>query len=98
MVYDTTMDTNLHHSPAFQAFSAALVKHLAQRYDLAGARVLDIGCGQGEFLRELCHVGSCTRYRAMTRCTPGRPETDPSGAIFHSGRPHAARSYPSSTW
>ena len=25
MVYDTTMDTNLHHSPAFQAFSTAWV-------------------------------------------------------------------------
>ena len=32
MVYDTTMDTNLHFSPAFQAFSAELVAHLAGRY------------------------------------------------------------------
>src|SRR5215470_19526355 len=41
MVYDTTMDTNLHHSPAFQAFSAELVEHLGQRYRLSGARILD---------------------------------------------------------
>jgi SAM-dependent methyltransferase len=84
MVYDTTMDTNLHHSPAFQAFSANLVAHLAQRYGLAGARVLDVGCGQGEFLRELCHAGGCTGvgYDAMYAGAPG---PDGSGAVFHSG-------------
>jgi SAM-dependent methyltransferase len=84
MVYDTTMDTNLHHSPAFQAFTADLVAHLAKRYSLAGKRVLDIGCGQGEFLRELCHLGGCTGvgYDAMYAGPTG---PDPSGATFHSG-------------
>jgi SAM-dependent methyltransferase len=88
MVYDTTMDTNLHHSPAFQAFSAELVKHLAERYRLAGARVLDVGCGQGEFLRELCHTAGCTGtgYDAMYAGPEG---ADPSGATLHSG--HAPR-------
>jgi SAM-dependent methyltransferase len=84
LVYDTTMDTNLHFSPAFQAFSAELVKHLADRYDLAGKRVLDIGCGQGEFLRELCHTAGCTGvgYDAMYAGPVG---PDGSGAEFHSG-------------
>jgi SAM-dependent methyltransferase len=84
MVYDTTMDTNLHFSPAFQAFSGELVKHLAGRFDLAGRTVLDIGCGQGEFLRELCHVGGCNGigYDAMYAGAVG---PDPSGATFHSG-------------
>jgi SAM-dependent methyltransferase len=77
------MDTNLHHSPAFQAFSAELVKHLAERYRLAGKRVLDIGCGQGEFLRELCHTAGCTGvgYDAMYAGPEG---DDGSGARFHS--------------
>jgi SAM-dependent methyltransferase len=84
MVYDTTMDTNLHHSPAFQAFSADLVKHLADRFRLSGKRVLDVGCGQGEFLRELCHTGGCTGvgYDAMYAGPEG---VDASGAVFHSG-------------
>src|SRR5919202_356401 len=88
MVYDTTMDTNLHHSPAFRAFSAELVKHLADRYDLAGPQVLDIGCGQGEILRELCQTAGCTGvgYDAMYAGPPG---ADGSGATFHSG--HAPR-------
>jgi Methyltransferase domain/C-methyltransferase C-terminal domain len=84
MVYDTTMDTNLHHSPAFQAFSADLVRHLADRFALPGKRVLDIGCGQGEFLRELCHTAGCTGigYDAMYAGPEG---PDPSGASLHSG-------------
>ncbi|SCL34125.1 Methyltransferase domain-containing protein [Micromonospora rhizosphaerae] len=88
MVYDTTMDTNLHHSPAFQAFSAELVKHLAERYQLGGRRILDVGCGQGDFLRELCHTAGCTGsgYDAMYAGPVG---PDGSGAVFHSG--HAPR-------
>jgi SAM-dependent methyltransferase len=88
MVYDTSMDTNLHHSPAFQTFSADLAEHLASRFELAGARVLDVGCGQGEFLRELCHTAECTGvgYDAMYAGPLG---ADPSGAIFHST--HAPR-------
>ncbi len=84
MIYDTTMDTNLHHSPAFQAFSAELVASLAARHRLAGKRVLDVGCGQGEFLRELCHEAGCTGvgYDAMYAGPAGR---DPSGAEFHQG-------------
>jgi hypothetical protein len=84
IVYDTTMDTNLHHSPAFQAFSAELVEHLGQRYRLSGARILDIGCGQGEFLRELCHSTGSTGigYDAMYAGPEG---ADPSGAVFHKG-------------
>jgi SAM-dependent methyltransferase len=84
LVYDTTMDTNLHHSPAFGAFSAELVKHLAERYPLRGATVLDVGCGQGEFLRELCSVANCrgVGYDAMYAGTVG---PDPCGAVFHRG-------------
>jgi 2-polyprenyl-3-methyl-5-hydroxy-6-metoxy-1,4-benzoquinol methylase len=83
MVYDTTMDTNLHHSPAFQAFSADLVASLSERYDLTGKRVVDIGCGQGEFLRELCERGGCTGtgYDAMY----AGPEGTDGAVTFHSG-------------
>lgn len=84
LVYDTTMDTNLHHSGAFARFSAELVAHLAQRYPLRGGTVLDVGCGQGEFLRELCRVSGCrgVGYDAMYA---GKPGPDPSGATFHRG-------------
>lgn len=82
MVYDRTMDTNLHHSPAFQQFTAELVAHLTGRFGLAGKQVLDIGCGQGEFLRELCAHASCKGigYDAMYA---GRVGADASGAELY---------------
>ncbi|GAB3152425.1 class I SAM-dependent methyltransferase [Micromonospora sonneratiae] len=82
LVYDATMDTNLHHSPAFQSFSTKLVHHLAARYPLRGATVLDIGCGQGEFLRELCHVAGA-RGIGYDQMYAGPTGPDPSGAEFH---------------
>jgi SAM-dependent methyltransferase len=85
MVYDTTMDTNLHHSAAFRSFSSELVAGLAERHALKGKAILDIGCGQGEFLRELCeHAGAtATGYDAMYAGVEG---PDPSGARFVSAR------------
>ncbi len=82
MVYDKTMDTNLHYSPAFAEFTTELVHDLCQRHALAGKRVLDIGCGQGEFLRELCAHGRCRGigYDAMYAGRPGRH----GPATFHS--------------
>lgn len=85
MVYDTTMDTNLHHSAAFRSFSSELVSGLVERLALKGKAILDIGCGQGEFLRELCEYAGATGngYDAMYA---GMEGPDPSGAVFHSAR------------
>jgi len=85
MVYDTTMDTNLHHSAAFRSFSTDLVKGLAQRHELAGRVVLDVGCGQGEFLRELCEQTGASGF-GYDPMYAGVPGPDASGAHFVTGR------------
>jgi hypothetical protein len=84
MVYDTTMDTNLHHSAAFRSFSSELVHGLAARHALAGRTILDIGCGQGEFLRELCEEAGARGF-GFDAMYAGVPGNDPSGAHFVSG-------------
>ena len=48
------------YSPRFRLFLDELVEDLARRHHLAGGRVLEIGCGKGEFLAALCRRAECT--------------------------------------
>ncbi len=44
-------------SPTFSAFARGQALDLIDRLDLRGKRVLEIGCGQGEFILQLCELG-----------------------------------------
>ena len=44
-------------SPTFNAFHRQLAADLIDRYDLHGKSIIEIGCGQGEFLHLLCEMG-----------------------------------------
>jgi SAM-dependent methyltransferase len=45
-------------SPLFQEFIAGLSRRWVDTYDLAGKRVVEIGCGKGEFLVEMVRAGA----------------------------------------
>jgi methyltransferase family protein/C-methyltransferase-like protein len=55
--YDGDYENSLDHSPAFAGYVAALAERLVARYGLREARVVEIGCGQADFLRRLCDAG-----------------------------------------
>jgi SAM-dependent methyltransferase len=44
-------------SPTFNAFAHRLAERLIDQYDLHGKDIIEIGCGQGEFLTLLCELG-----------------------------------------
>jgi SAM-dependent methyltransferase len=44
-------------SETFNAFSDRLARDLIQRHDLRGKRIIEIGCGKGEFLTHICELG-----------------------------------------
>ncbi|HEX2980154.1 MAG TPA: class I SAM-dependent methyltransferase [Anaerolineaceae bacterium] len=44
-------------SPTFNSFADRLVDSLITKYDLHAKEILEIGCGQGEFLQLLCEKG-----------------------------------------
>jgi SAM-dependent methyltransferase len=44
------------HSPRFLAFQDELIHGLIERHGLRGARILEIGCGRGDFLARLCEL------------------------------------------
>ncbi|CAN5368767.1 class I SAM-dependent methyltransferase [soil metagenome] len=46
------------HSPTFSAFAKKLAQRWVDRYHLAGKNVLEIGCGQGEFISGLCDTAN----------------------------------------
>jgi SAM-dependent methyltransferase len=45
-------------SPRFQRFITELSQHWVRRYGLQGKRVVEIGCGKGEFLVEMLRAGA----------------------------------------
>ena len=49
-------------SPTYRTFMQGVVHRLVSHYDLEGKRVIEVGCGQGEFLEQLrlAGVGSIT--------------------------------------
>lgn len=48
------------YSPTFQRFHRDLAARLAGALDLRGRSVVEVGCGQGEFLHLLCGLAGCS--------------------------------------
>lgn len=55
--YTPTYENSLHHSARFQQYAESLAKRLVERYQLWNKDVIEIGCGQGDFLRLLVELG-----------------------------------------
>lgn len=55
--YSPDYENSLHFSPHFQAYARQLAVRLVDRYRLRGKRILEIGCGRGDFLTMLCVAG-----------------------------------------
>ncbi len=58
MTYDSRYENSLHCSPTFQRYAEKLADHLVKRY--GRGLVVEIGCGQGEFLQLLRKRGCRT--------------------------------------
>jgi SAM-dependent methyltransferase len=55
--YSHEYESTQQYSPTFNAFHSQLARSLVERYDLHGKELVEIGCGQGEFLALLCEAG-----------------------------------------
>lgn len=44
-------------SPTFRSFMRDLAQRWIDRYDLHGKTIVEIGCGKGEFLAQICELG-----------------------------------------
>lgn len=59
MRYSPDSEESQHFSDTFNSFARQLASDVVERYQPRGKRVLEIGCGKGEFLLELCVAGDC---------------------------------------
>jgi len=69
-------------SPTFETFALALAQDLVMRHDLRHKRILEIGCGKGEFLTLLCRLGENTGVGYDPAFAPGRTDTSGVNVTF----------------
>lgn len=55
--YSSRYEATQAYSPTFNVFHKKLAQNLIERYALRGKNIIEIGCGQGEFLRLICELG-----------------------------------------
>lgn len=56
--YSTRYESTQAYSPTFNAFAQRLASELIERHDLRDKTIIEVGCGQGEFLALLCEMGA----------------------------------------
>ena len=57
MEYTQAYENSLHFSPRFQSYAETLAQNLIDRHDLHDKELVELGAGQGDFLRLLCDLG-----------------------------------------
>lgn len=76
ITYSQTYENSLHHSPRFQEYATGLADRLIETYDVRNKTVVDIGCGNGEFLEMLCERGDNTGIGYDPSYDPDRRRAD----------------------
>ena len=58
--YDAKYENALHFSGVYRQYAQAEAEALIDRHELRGKRIVEIGCGDAQFLSELCRLGGNT--------------------------------------
>ena len=70
--YSNGYDARQAYSSRFRAFQSDLVGRLIGRYEVRGKNVVEIGCGKGDFLVEICETGENRGVGIDPACDPDR--------------------------
>jgi len=57
VTYDVSYENSLRFSPTFCEYADSLAARLVETHGLRGKRIVEVGCGDGEFLRTICRKG-----------------------------------------
>ncbi len=56
--YTPEYENSLHFSNKFQDYASSLANTIVEKYNIQNKSVIDVGCGQGDFLKMVCDVGN----------------------------------------
>ncbi len=70
--YSDTYEETQGFSPTFNRFAEELAQDWVDRFDIRNKRVLEIGCGKGEFLALVCRLGENQGFGVDPAVAPGR--------------------------
>lgn len=90
VTYAPGYENALHHSGVFRDFAGGLARDLVARYARRG-RVVEIGCGQGDFLRLLLEAGAGSALGFDPSFDAGRAGPPPAGVTIEALAFDAAR-------
>jgi SAM-dependent methyltransferase len=84
--YDGRFENSLSFSPRYRQYANATAERLINRYGLWNKRIIEIGCGNGDFLRLLCSAGNYGEgydpSQSDNRCAVGRGSVEIIGRNF----------------
>lgn len=80
--YDQEYSFSLHFSPTYRQFIDDLARRLADQYNLSQQTILEIGCGQGDFLRQICQSGGNHGIGIDPSTVAGAEQIGPSQITF----------------
>jgi SAM-dependent methyltransferase len=81
MQYNGAYENSLQFSPRFQSYIESLAGKLVKRYQLRDKNIIEIGCGQGDFLSLLCAVGGNAGIGFDPSFDPGKTSTALAGRV-----------------
>jgi SAM-dependent methyltransferase len=79
--YSTQYEEVQTFSPTFNAFQADLIQRLVEKRGIRHRDVVEIGCGKGEFLLELCERGDNRGVGIDPSFVPGRGDWSSGGRV-----------------
>jgi SAM-dependent methyltransferase len=79
--YSSVYEDQQCFSSTFNAFAQDLAKRLVGKYNLHNKRILEIGCGKGDFLALLCELGTNYGVGIDPAYTKGRVKTEASDRL-----------------
>lgn len=77
--YSSDCEESQGYSPTFNAFAEKMARDLVDRYGLFKKKIIEIGCGKGQFLKLICALGQNSGVGFDPAYIPGRSDLEHTG-------------------